>query len=335
VLRKSLRWLRTRRKRKLGVCLGALFLLPNVVAFMHAYRMTHYDPDGAAFVKPESLSWPTKVRLLLTGRSPARPENAGTPQDFELPFTVHRFASAPDVELEAWHIPHPDARGLVLFFPGYGSAKSGLLPEAQVFHDLGYAAFLVDFRGCGGSSGNVTSLGMHEAADVGHALDYARAHWPGLPMVLYGRSMGSAAVLRAVARNGVRPDALIVECPFDRLSTTVAHRFSAMGVPSFPGATLLVFWGGLQQGANAFAHNPVEYAAAVTCPALLLHGGQDPRVKPEEARSVYEAFAGPKQFELFKDAGHESYLGSPEQWRRTVAGFLGRHAATRFAQVPR
>jgi alpha-beta hydrolase superfamily lysophospholipase len=304
----------------------ALLVLPNGVAYMHAYRMTHYDPDGSAFVKPESLSWPTKLRLLLTGRSLGRPAVGATPKDFELPFTVHRFASEPGVELEAWHVPHADARGLVLFFPGYGSAKSGLLLEARAFHDLGYATLLVDFRGCGGSSGSVTSLGMHEAADVAAALDYARAHWPGLPTVLYGRSMGSAAVLRAIARNGAKPDALIVECPFDRLSTTVGHRFTAMGVPSFPGGPLLVFWGGVQHGANAFAHNPVEYAAAVTCPALVLHGGRDPRVKAAEAESVCQAFAGPKQFELFADAGHESYLDvSPARWREVVIGFLECH----------
>jgi alpha-beta hydrolase superfamily lysophospholipase len=333
VLRKSLRWLRARRKRNLAAGLLVLLVVPNAVAYMHAYRMTHYDPAGSAFVKPESLSWPTKVGLLLTGRSLARPEIGRTPQDFELPFTVHRFASDPGVELEAWHVPHPDARGLVLFFPGYGSAKSGLLREARAFHDLGYAAFLVDFRGCGGSSGNVTSLGMHEAADVAAALAYARAHWPGLPAVLYGRSMGSAAVLRAVARGGVQPDAVIVECPFDRLSTTVGHRFAAMGVPSFPGEQLLVFWGGIQHGANAFAHNPVEYAAAVTCPALVLHGGRDPRVKAAEAESVYHAFTGPKHFELFEDAGHESYLDvCPARWRETVTGFLTRHLERRDAE---
>ena len=95
MLRKSLRWLRARRKRNLGAGLLVLLIGPNAVAYMHAYRMTHYDPAGSAFVKLESLSWPTKVGLLLTGRSLARPEVGRTPQDFHLPFTVHHFASDP------------------------------------------------------------------------------------------------------------------------------------------------------------------------------------------------------------------------------------------------
>jgi hypothetical protein len=53
--------------------------------------------------------------------------------------------------------------------------------------------------------------------------------------------MGAAAVLRAVARCGVQPDAIIVESVFDNMLNTVRHRFEAMGVPSFPGAQLLVF----------------------------------------------------------------------------------------------
>ena len=44
---------------------------------------------------------------------------------------------------------------------------------------------------------------------------------------------------------GVRADAVVLECPFDRLLTTVEHRFELMGVPAFPLARLLTFWGGV------------------------------------------------------------------------------------------
>ena len=60
--------------------------------------------------------------------------------------------------------------------------------------------------------------------------------------------MGAVACLRAVHALGVQPDAMILECPFDRLLTTVRHRFDAVRVPSWPLAELLVFWGGQQSG---------------------------------------------------------------------------------------
>jgi uncharacterized protein len=37
----------------------------------------------------------------------------------------------------------------------------------------------------------------------------------------------------------------------------------ALHIPPFPLAELIIFWGGVQHGFNAFAHNPVTYAAQV------------------------------------------------------------------------
>ena len=92
-----------------------------------------------------------------------------------------------------------------------------------------------------------------------------------------------------------------------------------------PIAQILVFWRGVQQGLNGFAHNPVEYAASVRCPVLLLHGEQDPRVSTLEVRSIYDNFGDDKELVLFPRAGHESYLADDsERWKRAVGEFLER-----------
>jgi pimeloyl-ACP methyl ester carboxylesterase len=126
-----------------------------------------------------------------------------------------------------------------------------------------------------------------------------------------------------MAVNGVQPTAAILECPFDRLISTVANRFAVMGLPAFPFAHALVFWGGVQHGFNGFAHNPEEYAAGVRCPVLLLHGEKDPRVSREQAEAIFRNLAGDREFAVFAGVGHESYLGAdPEGWKRIVARFL-------------
>jgi hypothetical protein len=253
-----------------------------------------------------------------------RPENAFTPGAVGLPFTTHIISEGP-IRLEAWHVPAEASRGLVLLFHGHAACKCGLLTEAAALWRLGYSALLVDFRGSGGSSEAITTIGALEADDVAAAVDYARAHWPGQPLVLYGQSMGAAALMRAVA-HGVAADAIIVECPFDRLLTTVEHRFEAMHVPSFPCARLLLFWGGVQNGFDAFDHNPVEYAAAIRCPALMMHGALDRMVRTGEAESIFAALAGPKRWELFADVGHQSYcLKYPARWTAVVKDFLAHH----------
>lgn len=96
-----------------------------------------------------------------------------------------------------------------------------------------------------------------------------------------------------------------------------------MGLPSFPGAHLLVFWGGVQLGYFGFEHNPVKYAQQVQCPVLMLHGTEDPRVTTTQAEAVFQSLNGPKQLERFDGVGHESYFQSqPDKWKRIVSDFL-------------
>jgi fermentation-respiration switch protein FrsA (DUF1100 family) len=212
-------------------------------------------------------------------------------------------------------------------FSGYAGVKEGLLTPAAHMFRFGYSSLLVDFRGAGGSSGSDTTLGIREADDVAVGFAYAQQQWPGQPIVLYGVSMGGAAILRAVAVNGVHPAAIVVEGVFDRLLATTKHRFDALGLPSFPAAELLVFWGSVQMGYNGFAHNPIDYAAAVECPTLLLHGERDPWITTAETEAIAGRLRGPKQLLHVHGLGHEMpfVYGAPELWVKTVKGFLGRH----------
>ena len=77
----------------------------------------------------------------------------------------------------------------------------------------------------------------------------------------------------------------------------------------------------MQGGFDGFAHNPEEYATALTCPALFMHGSEDPRAKEEEGRRVFDAVAArDKQYVLFEEVGHYAYLASqPEEWRAALA----------------
>jgi hypothetical protein len=318
-------WQWTRTHRRLTLCLAALLALValNVVAFNQAWSMTHFSASGSRTASPEALPFLEKVRVGLMGVSLPKPINSIDPSHVGLRFETVRFGGATGSELEAWFIPYERPKGCVLFAHGYGASKASLLHEASAMHRLGYSALLVDFHGSGGSEGRVTSLGVREADDVADAVTFVKRKSPALPLILYGQSMGSAAILRAIAVHGIEPAAVIVECPFDRLLSTAENRFRAMGLPSFPAARLLIFWGGVQLGFNGFQHNPVDYAREVRCPVLFLHGAKDPRVTLEQARAVFDNLAGEKSFVLFPTAGHESLLvADSDLWTRSVSHFL-------------
>jgi alpha-beta hydrolase superfamily lysophospholipase len=328
-MKKLARWIIRHPGCAAGLTLFAGFAALNCLACIHAYSMTHFASTVARTGRPEELTSLEKMKVLVTGVRLPRPQNTADPQSVGLAFESHRFHGDDGTTYDAWYIPCRGDRGLCILFHGYGTSKSSLLPDARVWHELGYSTLLVDFRGCGGSSGNETTIGFREADDVAAACRYAKRRLFNSKPILFGRSMGAAAVLRAVDCFELQPQAVVLECPFDRLLSTVRNRFRAMGVPSFPCAELLVFWGGVQHGYSGFRHNPAEYAAHVHCPVLLMSGEQDTRVTKEQTMAVFDGLPAPKQVLLFAGVGHESCLTAfPDQWKVSLARFLKERVET-------
>jgi hypothetical protein len=266
-----------------------------------------------------------RVKVLLAGVNVPRPRSQRRPSDLAADCRELPVPGPGGITLASWYCDRGGETPLVVLFHGYSAEKTSLLREARAFLELGTSVMLVDFRGSGGSSESYTTVGFHEAEDVAAAVRYARQGLSHGSVFVFGRSMGAAAVLRAVHAHGIQPDGVILEAVFDTLLNAVRHRFRAMHVPAFPSAELLVFWGGWQSGFDGFAHNPSAYAASVRSPALLMHGERDPRVSLDEARRVFDAVAGTKEFVTFERSGHESYLSShASQWRSAVERFINR-----------
>ena len=317
---------RTRARRWLRI-LAVLVLIGviaiNLIAYRHAYAMLHFTSGGAKTDKAEKLTGGQKIKVLLCGVNLPRAHTDMPATNVGAAAKAVTIDSPNGIKLGAWFCPCEASSPLVILFHGYGAEKSGLLREAQAFLEMKHSVLLVDFRGSGDSSESYTTTGFREADDVAAAVRYAREHLSPSKVILYGQSMGASAVLRSSHYCGVQPDAIIVEAVFDRMLNTTRHRFEAMGVPSFPSAELLLFWGGQQFDFDAFSHNPVQYAASVKCPILFLHGSADPSARIEEARRVFDAIPGKKSFREFPGSRHEpSIVRFPKEWNETVRNFL-------------
>jgi alpha-beta hydrolase superfamily lysophospholipase len=321
---------RFRLPRRLLSLLLVVLVALNVIAALQAHAATHFVPGAPSFEQQLAVPLPQKAWTLLTGVHIPRPLNHTTPANHNLPYEVRQIALGSQEHLEAWYVPHPSPRGIVIMFAGYAGVKEGLLTPAAHLYRFGYSSLLVDFRGSGGSSGDDTTLGIREAEDVVAAFSYASAQWPGQALLGYGVSMGSAALMRAVALYELKPRALILEGPFDRLLTTIRHRFDTLGVLSFPAAELLLLWGSIESGTNGFTHNPVEYAQHIACPTLILHGERDPWITAEEMQAVAHAIPGAARLLTVPNLGHEMpfVYGAPDLWVATVQQFLDRQSGT-------
>lgn len=309
---------KTRTIKRIWYTLLALFLLINGIAAMHAWKFTHFSRYGRGKTKdPDRISTPEKLRVLLSGISNPRPENKATPAT---PYTTLRLQS--NKTIECWHMDRDSARGTVLLFHGYSGCKSDLLQQAAVFLKSGYRVLLTDFMGSGGSDGEQTTLGYREAEEVKTCYDHIRQRESG-QIYLYGVSMGAAAILKAIRDYPIDPAGIILECPYGSMYQAVSARFRIMGLPDFPMAQLLVFWGGLENGFWAWSLKPSEYARSVHCPALLLYGAQDNKVSLREIDAVFSNLQGRKTKCIYPLAGHENYLDRyRDQWTADVRRFL-------------
>jgi uncharacterized protein len=296
--------------------LGILFL--NIVAFFHAYKFTHFTTGKPVRTKdPKQLPPIEKLTTLIVGISNPRPVNKRFP---ERPYRILKLKS--NKEIECWTLPLDSAKGTVILFHGFSGEKSSLLDRAEIFRKLGYATVLVDFMGSGGSEGNQTTIGFFEAEQVKTVYEYVKSQ-DNKSVYLFGTSMGSAAIMRAVSEYKINPSGLILECPFGSMYKTVCARFELMNAPTFPMARLLVFWGGLQNRFWAFGHNPQEYAKNISCPTLLMFGELDNKVSREETDTIFANLKGLKRLAVYPFAGHDDYLDKyKSEWEKDVVAFL-------------
>lgn len=312
---------RKRWFRRLIWLVGIGFLLLNVVAFAQAWNMTHYVVSGAKTKSLERLTFWEKCKIVVTGPTVTRPQNKLKPEDYGLAVRAVVIESGGE-RLEAWRTSAP-GKPAVVMFPGYANSKDTLLRAAQEFEKTGFEVWMVDFRGCGGSTGNKTTIGWYEADDVAAAVAAVRAENKERKVLLYGQSLGAASILGATGSGKAAPDAIIAEAPFDSLLQTVGNRFSVMGMPRFPFAHLLVFWGGVQHGFNGFDHAPAEAAKGIRVPTLVMMGEKDSRVGLESGQTVAASLGANGTFHVFRGKGHAFLVqDATSEWRETVSTFL-------------
>lgn len=314
--RRKWRWLR----RSLRVLI-VLFVLLNIMAAFHAYKLTHNHPGSFEDHKgPDKMSFPQKVKALFFGVwSLKTPVKNYPSQSYE----VVTLQTSSKLKIEAWLLKRDSSRGTVIMFHGHMGNKGAMLPEASVFYDMGYSVMLVDFRAHGNSEGTASTIGKREGEEVKLAYDYMVSQGE-TNIVLWGTSMGAAAICSAFHSYELSPAGVILEMPFGSLNDAVKGRVGMMGLPKEPVASLLTFWGGVEQGFWAFAYKPSAYAKKIKCRALVQWGALDVRVTRKETDAIFENLSSTyKKFEIYPRAGHASlFTNDSLQWKVAVAAFL-------------
>ena len=239
---------------------------------------------------------------------------------------VH-FTTSDGLVLKGWYVP-PRNGALVIFVDGLNGNRTELLDEADFITAAGYGAFLFDLRNHGESEGNVTTLGLYEVRDVQAAVAFVRqTAGPNLPVALFGHSMGAATVLLAAVKlPEVR--AVIAESAYSSVEDNIAEGVRGLtGLPPFPFAPLIVFFGEREAGVDIRSVRPLDVVGQISPrPLLLIHGELDSLILVENSRRLYAAAREPKELYILPNAGHGGFLqAAPQEYPRRILVFLEKY----------
>jgi fermentation-respiration switch protein FrsA (DUF1100 family) len=282
------------------------------------------------------------------------PNDKKTPKDFGMDFHPVEFHSADGILLKGWYVPaapsQGGARGTIIYAHGLNRSRVEMLPDAQFGHSLGYNGLLFDLRHQGASGGKITTIGYQERLDVEAAVHYAlNDEKAGRPVVLWGVSMGAAAVLMAAAE---LPEvaAVISDSAFPNYEEVIKHHYTLfLGIirrrwwwfpplPSFPLADEVIYWSAWR---GHFSPSDFDVEKAVQRinprPIMLVCVEGDQRMPPEYARTLFADATSPQKMlvELGGSRHGEGFKYATKQYEEAVRKFLSSLPETQPAPATR
>jgi len=230
-----------------------------------------------------------------------------TPRKHGMDYEPLTLATPDGETLDAWFVPAPRARGVVLFLHGNAGNLSHRMDSIAMFHRLGYAVLIFDYRGYGRSSGKPSEAGLHRDAETAWAyLADTRGIAPD-DIILFGESLGGALAAHLAARQ--RPGALVLASVFTSVPDLAADLY-----PWLPARWLA-----------RLRYDTRAALARTDCPVLVAHSPDDEIIPYRHGQALFAAAPGPKAFLALAGGHNDGFVFMRDEWIETLAGFLRQH----------
>lgn len=246
------------------------------------------------------------------------------------------WKNAEGMRLHAVHWPADNARAVILLIHGQGEHIGRYAQVAQWYNAHRIAVVGYDQQGYGRSEGRRGHAKNLDALlnDVGQALDETRRLYPGLPLFLYGHSMGGNIVLNYLFRRRPAVSGVIATGPWVRLAfqapalKVAAGRFLRHVLPNLrlPNGLAVHFLSHDPAVVAAYQRDPQvhnllstgagialleaanwldRYAGDTPAPLLLMHGGGDKITSAAATRELAARLSGNVAHREWPELYHE------------------------------
>ena len=208
---------------------------------------------------------------------------------FELSYQFEEYMHNPKegVVINALHIKSQNPKGVIFYCHGNAGdlQRWGKLVEYLV--DLNYDVYIFDYRGFGKSEGTMSEAAFYEDAEF--CYQHLKQLWDEDQIIIYGRSLGSAAAVKVASQN--KPRALILEAPFSSITDVGKSRF-----PIYPVSSLLKY---------EFPNN--KYIKDIDYPISIIHGTNDFTIPLSSAQKLFESSnSSNTSFTIIDNGGHNN-----------------------------
>jgi alpha-beta hydrolase superfamily lysophospholipase len=212
--------------------------------------------------------------------------------------------------LGAWFLPRASPRAAVLVLHGSGGSRSDMLDLALWLSDQGLAVLVPSLRAHGDSTGDSNDFGWSSREDVLACVGDLEVRAPGVPIVVYGCSLGAVAAIYAARELGPRVAGYALEAPYRDVRSATRHRLRLFLPPvldqlAFAGLVLLAP-SMLEPDLDLLA--PIDHVAGIPAatPVVFLSGTADVHAPTAEVEEIRARCGARAAMVLFPGADHRS-----------------------------
>ena len=214
---------------------------------------------------------------------------------------VHERITVNGVSLKVW-VVNPGAEHALVYFGGNAEDVYHNADEFRRFFP-GVTAYLVNYRGYGGSEGRPSEAALF--ADAVALFDVFATRHAAIDVI--GRSLGSGVATYLASQRAVGRVALVT--PFDDMAAVARRMY-----PVYPVEWLL-----------KDRYRSIVYAAAVNAPVQLVIAEYDTLIPPVHALKLADAFrSGDVRKVMIPGAGHNGISAFPGYWDALADFLVGR-----------
>lgn len=274
----------------------------------------------------------------------AHTECLGSTPDLRVPATAGQLHSRDGVCLETLEWPRAQPRGVVVVVHGIRDHASRYEGLAQALGQDGWAVYSHDLRGHGRSGGRRQRFDSIDqlVGDVHEVVARARAEHPGVPLFLYGHSLGGLVVTTYALQHPQELDGMVLSGPALELLPSVsrgqiaAARFFGTVAPNLPAQPVDdAEFVSTPAARRELASDPLivhdklparsakaavvgieevqEHMAEIAVPFLVMHGDVDKATNIEGSRALYRAAKSPDKTLKIWEGQYHDLLHEPRQ----------------------